>query len=88
MIGRKECWGKGYGLEAWSLLIEYAFNRLGLRKIIAGAFADHGASVKVLKKLGFKEEGRLREQALVDGEYRDGIRFGLFRDEFYKFVKS
>lgn len=69
MIGRKEFWGKGYGFEAWSLLIEYAFNRLGLRKIIAGAFADHGASVNVLKKLGFKEEGILRRQALVDGDY-------------------
>jgi methionyl-tRNA synthetase len=35
-IGRKEFWGKGLAFEAWYLVIEYAFNRLGLRKIIAG----------------------------------------------------
>jgi RimJ/RimL family protein N-acetyltransferase len=87
MIGRKEFCGKGYAFEAWSLLIEYAFTRLGLRRIIAGAIAGNTASVKVLTKLGFKIEGTRRQHALVDSEYRDGIQFGLFRDEFYKFAK-
>lgn len=87
IIGVKEFWGKGYALEAWSLLIEYAFRRLGLRKIMAGAIADNEASIHVLKKLGFKVEGVARQQTFVDGDYRDSILFGLLRDEFYKFSK-
>lgn len=88
MIGRKDFWGKGYAFEAWSLLIEYAFQRLGLRKIIAGAIAGNEASIRALKKLGFKVEGTMRQQVFMDCEYRDGILFGLLRDEFYKFGES
>ena len=85
MIGRKECWGKGYAFEAWNLLMEYAFERLGLRKIIAGAVADNVASIVTLEKLGFEIEGRFRKEYFVEGEYRDGIRLGLLREEFYKY---
>jgi len=86
LIGRKEFWGKGYAFEAWSLLFEYAFQRLGLRKIIAGAVADNKASIVALEKLGFKVEGTLRREFFVDGEYYDAVRLGLFRDEFHKFA--
>ncbi len=84
MIGCKECWGKGCAFEAWTLLLEYAFDRLGLRKIIAGAVDGHAGSLAVLKKLGFRVEGVLRGEYLIDGAYRDAIRLGLFREEFHK----
>lgn len=86
LIGQKDFWGKGYAFEAWSLLIEYAFQRLGLRKIVAGAVADNIASIVTLEKLGFKVEGTLRREFFVDGEYYDSVRLGLFRDEFHKFT--
>lgn len=85
MIGQKDFWGKGYAFEVWSLLIDYAFQRLGLRKIIAGAVADNVASIVTLEKLGFKVEGRLREEYFIEGEYRDGVRLGLLREEFSKY---
>jgi RimJ/RimL family protein N-acetyltransferase len=46
------------------------------------------ASIVVLKKLGFKVEGTLRQEFMVDEEYRDGVRLGLLREEFNKYVKS
>jgi RimJ/RimL family protein N-acetyltransferase len=88
MIGRKDFWGKGYAFEAWSLFLEYAFQRLGLRKIIAGVIVDNTASFVTLQKLGFKVEGTLRQEYLVDGEYRDGVRLGLLREQFYKYAQS
>lgn len=84
LIGRKDFWGKGYAFEAWALLIEHAFKNLGLRKVNAGAIAGHDSSLGVLKKLGFQEEGVLRKEYLLDGEFRDAIRMGLFREEFDK----
>lgn len=82
IIGRKEFWGKGYAFEAWCLLLAYAFDQLGLRKIIAGAVDGHAASLAVLAKLGFQVEGHLRGEYLIDGAYHDAIRLGLFREEF------
>jgi len=87
MIGRKEFWGKGYAFEALSLLIEYAFQKLGLQKIVAGAVADNIPIIVTLEKLGFKVEGKPRREFFVEGEYRDSVRLGLLRDEFYKFVE-
>ncbi|MBI3954328.1 MAG: GNAT family N-acetyltransferase [Chloroflexi bacterium] len=84
MIGRKDFWGKGYAFEAWSLIIEYALQRLGLRKIVAGVVDGNAASLATLQKLGFQIEGRLRAEHWVDGEFRDALRLGLLRDEFYK----
>lgn len=82
LIGRKECWGKGFGFEAWALLIDYAFRRLGLRRLQAGALDGNAGSIAVLKKLGFKQEGTLRRQDLVDGTYCDAFLFGLLCEEF------
>ena len=55
---------------------------LGLRKIIAGAIIDNAACIAVLKKLGFRIEGTFRQEFLVEGEYRDGLRLGLLKEEF------
>lgn len=82
MIGRKEYWGKGYGTEARRLMIGYAFQRLGLRKITAGNVADNVASIESNKKLGFKQEGLLREQVWADGKFHDVVRLGLLRRDW------
>ena len=88
IIGPEEFRGKGYAFEAWSLVLEYAFQRLGLRKIIAGAVVDNAASITILKKLGFKIEGTFRQEFLLDGEYKDGVRLGLLREEFHEYGRS
>ena len=84
MIGDKAYWGKGCAFEAWVLLIDFAFAQLGLHKIIAGAVAANKGSISVLKRLGFREEGVLREDFFLDGEHLDTIRFGLLRHEFQR----
>jgi len=88
MIGRKEFWGGGYGTEAQSLIIEYAFMRLGLNKVLNSPVADHIGSVKMAEKLGFQVEGVLRKHVFADGEYHDTLRMGLFSHEFRKFTSK
>lgn len=83
-----EFWRKGYAFEAWSLLLEYAFEALGLRKIIAGAVVDNVPSMAVLEKLGFQVEGTLRQEFVMNGECRDAVGFGLLKHEFYKYLRS
>lgn len=82
MIGRREFWGKGYAHEAWALVIDYAFSRLGLRKLIAGLVDGNHASQTILERLGFQLEGRLRAEYWVSGAPCDALRLGLLREEF------
>lgn len=78
-------WGNGYASEAASLLIAAGFRELGLHRVPAGVFPDNPRSNRVLRRLGFRTEGRARQHGLVDGQYRDLILFGLVRGEFRPF---
>ena len=82
MIGDKDSWGKGYGREAWELMVEYGFQRLNLHKITLGVYADHKSGVSLYQKVGFKIEGNLRQQLFRDGAYHDKYVMGLLRDEY------
>jgi len=82
MIGNKEFWGKGYGTEAIRLVLDYAFKRLNLHKVIAGIAAVHQASIKAFQKAGFKIEGRVESQFFFEGEYYDSLYLGITKEHF------
>ena len=84
LIGDKRFWGKGYATEATNLVLEYAFNKLNLNKVNLGFVAEHKAAAAVYKKLGFKIEGRTRQQFHSNGRYLDVIQMGLLKEEFKK----
>lgn len=48
---RKE-WGNGYATESAKACLDYGFNQLGLKEIIARTATENIASIKVLEKLG------------------------------------
>ena len=81
---KKEMQSRGYGAQALKAIIEYGFNRMNLYRLEAEVIDGNAASIKLLKKYGFKEEGRLREAKFVDGKYKDLLRFGLLKKEFIK----
>jgi len=78
-------WGNGYASEATSMLITAGVRNLGLHRMHTGAFPDNHRSIRVLRRLGFRMEGRARQEALVDGRYRDMVLFGLLRQQFRPF---
>jgi RimJ/RimL family protein N-acetyltransferase len=81
VIGEKDYWSKGYGTEAARLLIDYGFQQLNLHRISSGAIAFNERSIKLHKKVGFREEGRLREAYFKNGRYHDLVLFGILREE-------
>ena len=84
VIGDKAYWGKGIGTEVHKLLVDWGFKNLGLNKIWADIRAENIAIVKVIEKLGFKVEGTLRQERIIEGSRIDVVRIGLLRDEFYQ----
>lgn len=81
MVGRKECWGQGYGAEALQRVLEYLFCQRHLLKVNAVCVVDNARSLRLFKKLGFRVEATLRMRLSVDGVARDKVRLSLFRDE-------
>ena len=82
VFGERDYWGGGYPAEAYDLVIRWAFDRLNLRRLVAGTRADHVASIFGLRRAGFEQEGRQREHFLRGGTAYDICLFGLLRREF------
>lgn len=74
-LGRP-CWGKGYISEAGEALIQYGFTSLGLRRIEAEIDPDNHSSAQALEKLGFHQEGLLRQRWEINGIVSDSALYG------------
>ncbi|RIL69394.1 N-acetyltransferase, partial [Staphylococcus devriesei] len=66
-------WGKGYGKEALKLLINFAFNSLNLHMLYLEVFSYNENATKMYEKLGFNQDGILRQSKYQDGQYYDKI---------------
>ena len=76
----KPYWGQGIMTAVVRRACEFAFAEFGLVKIVAHVFADNAASVKVLQKCGFRQEGYLRNHCFKDGQYLDALLFALVKE--------
>lgn len=72
----------GLGRESTLLTLEYGFRNLNLHKVWARVLEHNTHSQSNLESRGFKQEGELREEAYVDGEYQDVYVYGLLRNEW------
>lgn len=81
-IFKREFLGKGYGTEAMSLLLKFGFEILNLHRIGLDVYAFNKRAIKSYEKLGFKQEGIIRDELFYDGEYHDSIIMGVLKDEF------
>jgi RimJ/RimL family protein N-acetyltransferase len=78
-IGDRAYWGRGYGREAVSLLVDYGFRMHNLRKIWLSTYASNERAVRCYRAAGFVEEGRLREHVWSGGRHEDLIYMAIFR---------
>ena len=81
ILGR-EHWGKGYAQEAVRAVIGFAFGAMGLHRIEADVDPENTASLALLARLGFREEGRLAQRWFTFGEWRDSVLLGLLASDY------
>lgn len=74
--------GKGYGTEAVSLLVGFAFKDLNLHRVYLHVFSSNAAAIRVYEKARFVREGVLRRAAYIDGEYVDVLVMGILAEEY------
>jgi len=84
IVGSKEHWGQGVGFEACRLMIEHGFGALNLHRIYCGTSLENKGMIKLIKKIGFQQEGIAREDLFKNGEYKDILNFGLLKNEYKK----
>jgi RimJ/RimL family protein N-acetyltransferase len=83
IIGDPAYIDRGYGTEASTLLLEYAFAVLGYHKINLDLFEYNVRAQGMYEKLGFVLEGRRRETHWSHGRFWDDILMGITAEEWW-----
>jgi RimJ/RimL family protein N-acetyltransferase len=71
-LGRR-FWGQGYATEAGRAALAFAFDELGLERVVAVAHHENAASIRVMEKLGMRYEDR------VTAYGKDSVRYAVER---------
>lgn len=74
--------GNGYMTEALEATVAFAFEKLGLHRLEANIMPSNAASVRVVEKLGFVDEGCSRRYLLINGAWEDHRRFAIVNDKW------
>jgi diamine N-acetyltransferase len=83
-IARPEEWGKGYGTEAALLMLRHGFEELNLHRIHLRVYDYNARGQKSYAKLGFVEEGRMRQAHFRHGAWHDVVLMSVLADEFFE----
>jgi RimJ/RimL family protein N-acetyltransferase len=73
----QKAWGEGIATEAAWACVRYAFEEVGVERVIAGVDAPNAASLRVIEKLGMKYLGNINPGA-PEEPY-----FALHREDFF-----
>jgi ribosomal-protein-alanine N-acetyltransferase len=74
--------GRGFTTEAVRLALAEAFGPAGLHRVQAAVIPRNGASIRVLAKLGFREEGLALRYLRINGRWEDHLLFALTSEEW------
>ena len=84
LLADDESRGKGYGTKSTKMMIDYAFNKLGMHKVTAEVLSENAASIAMFKKCGFSIDGCLRDDIFKNDRYYDVLSMSLIESEYRK----
>ncbi len=82
-IGNQEYWGRGYGTEAMSLLVEYGFRVLNLHNIMLRVYDFNERAIRSYEKSGFRKFGERREAHVSDMKAHNVIYMDILPGDFF-----
>lgn len=77
LIGEPSARGRGFAEEATALWLKYGVYELGLEKIYVSTLQNHLRNIRLNERVGFRIEGVLAEEVLLDGVRLDVLRMGF-----------
>src|SRR5204863_1179568 len=75
-------WGTGVFEESANLVLEFAFDTLGVHRLEARAAVRNGRGNGALAKIGAVQEGVLRKSFLKNGEYLDQVLWTILDEDW------
>jgi ribosomal-protein-alanine N-acetyltransferase len=79
---QEKYWGRGYTTEAAKKVIDFAFENVGLHKIITGCLKENIASEKIMKKCNMVKEAELIEHVWHKNKWKNRVEYRLLKVEW------
>jgi RimJ/RimL family protein N-acetyltransferase len=83
IIGARELWGGGHGINAVAEVLEYLFHSKNAHRVQITSAAYNKTMMKAFRSGFIHIEGILRDYYFLDGEYHDAVIGSILRDEYY-----
>ncbi len=83
IIGNQAFWGKGHGLDAQEVLLEFLFLELGVRVVRLWTNSWNIRAVRLAEKSGFKQAVRIREGICIHGTLADNVMMDILDEEYF-----
>ena len=77
----EEVAGRGVMTTALALVLDHCFGPVGLHRVEAAVRPENAASLRVVRRLGFAEEGLHRRYLFIDEAWRDHLSFALLAED-------
>lgn len=74
---------RGYGEESLRAILEYSFINLHMERVTLDYFTGNKSASDLYEKIGFRNEGVMRNSAKKDGKYYDLHLMSMLRAEYY-----
>ena len=81
MLGNRNYWRQGLGLEAWSSMVQALLQEPGLRKVTGGTARPNIGMVKIMEESGMKLEAVRHQQELIENQPVDLLYYARFAEK-------
>lgn len=82
IIGERDAWGRGFGREAITLLLDYAFGALNFHRVAIGVVGFNQRALRFYEQVGFRREGVQRDGYFFEHQYHDFVMMSILDHEF------
>jgi ribosomal-protein-alanine N-acetyltransferase len=78
LIGEPSSWGKGLGLDAWEVMMNYLFEKKNVRKVTAGTVKPNIGMIRIMEKSGMSLEAIRPRHLVYNGKEEDVLLYAKF----------
>jgi RimJ/RimL family protein N-acetyltransferase len=82
VIYDSQYWQGGIGTEVFQKWVDYLFSQNFVHRLGISTWSGNVRMIKLAKRVGMVEEGRIRQARKVDGKYYDAIKMGILKEEW------
>lgn len=88
VIFDSDYWSGGYGTEAFQLWTNYIFEHMDVARVGISTWSGNERMMRLARKTGMIEEGRIRKARIVNGAYYDSVKMGVLREEWERMDRN